>query len=123
MNDIDELIKQALCEDDARWFNELEEQSMREMVVESFRGKMRWLVVLVYFWIGTFALLAVISGIQLLRTEDPRIMLLMAVGFLFCCVSLAMLKVWYWIELSKKATIREMKRIELQLARLSARRA
>jgi hypothetical protein len=123
MNDIDELIKQALCEDDARWFNELEEQSMREMVVESFRGKMRWLVVLVYFWIGTFALLALISGIQLLRTEDPRIMLLMAVGFLFCCVSVAMLKVWYWIELSKKATIREMKRIELQLARLSARRA
>jgi hypothetical protein len=32
-----------------------------------------------------------------------------------------MMKIWYWLELNKNAVTREIKRLELQVARLSAR--
>jgi hypothetical protein len=32
-----------------------------------------------------------------------------------------MLKVWYWIEMQRIVVMREIKRVELQIARLSAR--
>lgn len=121
MNDIDDLIKRALCDDDARWFEELDEQTMREMVIDSFRGKRRWFVLIVYVFIGLFTLMAVVSAVELFRTAELAGMITWAVAFLFCCLVVAMMKIWYWMELNKNATIREMKRIELQLARLSSR--
>ena len=48
MKDIDDLIRETLSEEDSRWFDEWDEQSLTEMVVDSFRGKSRWLVILVY---------------------------------------------------------------------------
>ena len=48
MKDIDEAIRDALSEEDAKWFDELDEHSMPELVVDSFRGKRRWFVAMVY---------------------------------------------------------------------------
>ena len=121
MNDIDELIKQALCEDDAKWFDELDEQAMHEMVIDSFRGKLRWFVVLVYISVVLFTVLLAVCAWQLFRTEDVHAAMAWGFGLLFSALAVAMLKIWYWMELNKNAMIREMKRMELQLARLSAR--
>jgi hypothetical protein len=33
----------------------------------------------------------------------------------------AILKIWFWMEMHKNAVLREVKRLELQIARLAAR--
>jgi hypothetical protein len=36
-------------------------------------------------------------------------------------VGVAMLKMYFWMEMNKNVTLREMKRLELQVARLASR--
>ncbi|HEY6563481.1 MAG TPA: DUF6768 family protein, partial [Pirellulaceae bacterium] len=99
MQDIDELIRQALCDEDAKWFDQLDEQSMREMVIDSFRGKMRWLVVTVYVAVTVAALAALYCGIQFFRAPDERTMMMHGLGFLTSVLAVSLLKTWYWMEL------------------------
>ncbi|MEE8169622.1 MAG: DUF6768 family protein [Phycisphaerae bacterium] len=35
--------------------------------------------------------------------------------------AVAMLKIWYWMEMQRIVVMREIKRVELQIARLAAR--
>ena len=121
MKDIDELIRETLSKEDAQWFDEWDEQSLTEKVVASFRGKSRWLVIVVYVSILIFAVLMIIAAVRFFRADSTRDMILFATGFLFCNLSVAMLKTWYWMELNKNAVTREIKKIELQLAMLTNR--
>ena len=121
MTEVDQLIREALNEEDAKWFDELEEQSVPEMVVESFRGRTWWLVLMVYAFVLVFAVLAVLTGVQFWKAANLESEIRWGVAFLFCIATLAMLKVWYWMELNRIAVTREIKRFELQLARLSHR--
>lgn len=116
MKDIDDLIRETLSEEDSRWFDEWDDQSLTEMVVDSFRGKSRWLVILVYVSILVFVILMVIAAVQFFRAETTKEMIACATGFLFCNLAVAMLKMWYWMELNKNALSRGIKRFELQLA-------
>jgi hypothetical protein len=121
MNDIDDLIQRALNEEEAQWFDEWDEQSLTEMVVDSFRGKSRWLVIMVYVWILLFFALMLVALVSFFRAETTRQMIACATGFLFCNLAVAMLKMWYWMQLNKNAITRGIKRLELQLAQLASR--
>jgi hypothetical protein len=116
MKDIDDLIRETLSEEDSRWFDEWDEQSLTEMVVDSFRGKSRWLVILVYVSILVFAVLMLLAAVQFFRAETTKEMIACATAFLFFNLAVAMLKMWYWMELNKNALSRGIKRFELQLA-------
>ena len=48
-------------------------------------------------------------------------MLLWGGGAAIGLTALAMVKMWFWMELEKNAIVREVKRLELQVARLVAR--
>jgi hypothetical protein len=122
MKEIDQIIREAISDDeDRQWFDELDEQSVHEMVVDSFRGKSRWLVVLVYVMTGVFAGIFLFSAAKFFAADTDRQMMAWAVSAMFCCTTVAMLKIWYWMELQKNAVTREIKRFELQLARLTSR--
>ena len=43
-------------------------------------------------------------------------MILSAVALVFLLIAISMMKIWYWMELNKHAIMRELKRVELQLA-------
>ena len=75
MKDIDELIRETLSEEDSQWFDEWDEQSLTEMVVDSFRGKSRWLVILVYVSILVFVVLMLIAAVRFFRAETTREMI------------------------------------------------
>lgn len=122
MKDIDDIIREAIAnEEDKRWFDELDEQSVQERVVDSFRGKSRWLVLLVYVCIAIFACLFLFSAAKFITADTERGMIAWGVSAMFCCTAVALMKIWYWMELNKNAVTREIKRFELQLARLTSR--
>jgi len=122
MNELDRKIQEALRKEDADAAEAFgQEPSMVELMMETFRGRHRKLVWLTTTWALVFFVLAVVSGVRFFRTDDTRDMLTWAVAFIFCMSAVSMLKMWWWMEMNKNAITREVKRLELQIARLAAR--
>lgn len=121
MKDVDRLIREALSAEDAKLFDEIDEPSLPEAMLESLHGKSRWLVTWVFISIFAFVAVAAFSAFRFFHAETTHEMIGWACGFMLSFITIAMQKVWYWMELNKITVTREIKRFELQLARLSGR--
>ena len=122
MNDIDKSIRAALAAEDRELFEEYSgEQSLLEMIAESFRGRQRWLMIGMHLNMLFLVTLAVVSAIEFFRVESTRAMIAWSAGFIVGCVGTWTIKLWWWTRTDKNALTREIKRMELQIARLAAR--
>ena len=122
MNELDKKIREALRAEDADLVDDFDsEPSLFEMLFETFRGKHRWLVFMTIFWTLVFMVLAVLSVIQFFRAEETRDLVMWAAASALFLSGVSMMKVWFWMELNKNAVTREIKRLELQIARLASR--
>lgn len=122
MKDLDKKIQEALRKEDADLFEEFAgEPSMYEMIMETFRGKYRWMAVVAVFYTIVFIALFIFSAIRFFGAEETREMLMWAALCILCWFAVFVMKVWYWMELNKNALMREIKRLELQIARLAGR--
>ncbi len=122
MNELDKKIREALSAQDAELFEEIGgEQGFMEMIADTFHGRRRWMVFLVWIYLFVFTGLSVLTAIQFFQVETTRAMLAWAIGFVFCINAVAMLKMWYFMEMNRNAVTREVKRLELQIARLANR--
>ena len=122
MRDIDRKNQEALRTEDEELFSEFGgEQSIFEMVADSFRGRMRWFMA--FFAVISLAMFVamVASAIAFWRAEEIREMILYAMVSGIFGGGISMMKIWYWMELNKNTLTREIKRLELQVARLSSR--
>lgn len=123
MKDIDELITRSLTDDEATDFNRLGEQGMFEKIAETFRGKSRVLALLVVFYKVLVAGVAIYAIVQYFGATEVQQQILWSSLAIICVISAGILKIWFWMELNKNAVMREIKRLELQVARLSAERS
>lgn len=122
MNELDRKIKEALQGEDAEWMKQLEkEPSVFEMVLEIYRGKHLWLNVLTTFIMLAFLGLAIFSAVRFFNATATRDMILWASAALFFLSGVSMMKLWCWMEMNKNSITREIKRLELQVARLANR--
>ena len=122
MNDLDKKIRETLRKEDAELFEEFgAEPSLFEMAMEVFRGRNRWLTMLTAFWGLVFMVLGVLAAIKFFQTEATRDMLMWAAAFVFCMGAVSMMKLWHWMEINRNFVTREIKRVELQIARLAGR--
>ncbi len=79
------------------------------------------MVLMVWVYIFVFFGLTIMTAVQFFKVETTREMIAWAIGFVFCINAVAMLKMWYFMEMNKNAVTREVKRLELQIARLAKR--
>jgi len=122
MQDLDKKIVEALRAEDAELFREAgDEPGVFEMLLDTFRGKRRWLNMLGVVVTLTFLALGIASAVAFFRADATRDLVLWASACILCLSAVAMLKVWYWMELQRIVVMREIKRVELQIARLAAR--
>ena len=122
MNNIDAKIKRALEATDVDLADEFDgDQSMMEMVFDVFRGTQKWLTFLAIFWGLVFMAASVFGIIQLVKTQEPREHILWALGVVFCVAGVSMMKIWFWMQMNRNSILREIKRVELQVARLAAK--
>ena len=122
MKSIDDKIREALHAEDADLFREYGgEQSVMQMVGDTFRGRQRWLTVLAFVYMFAFLGLLVWMLIEFFNAETVELQLRWGLGSGACLLFHAMLKMWYWMQLNRNAVLREVKRVELQIARLAAR--
>lgn len=120
MTTIDERIKTAL-EQDTKELDTLlaNEGGLPDMISTSFKGGMRRWMVLV--WIVTFIVTVLMFWCIynfVMAGEDN-------IFWGFCSLGLMMmqiaLKQWTWLEMNRATTMREIKRLELVIATLSAK--
>ncbi|MEO8061575.1 MAG: DUF6768 family protein [Pseudomonadota bacterium] len=121
MESIDERIQKALSSEDQAFLAQMNaDGSLYRDITAMFRGHTRWLNA--FAWLLAFALfaLAVVCGWQFLVQTDLRSMQRWGVGTILAFIALGMIKLWFWMELQKVVILREIKRVELQLASLTA---
>jgi len=122
MKDIDEEIREALHKEDPELLEHYRgEQSIPQMVIDSFRSRHRWLVVVAFTEATVLSLLEFVVAYKFFHAESTREMIAWATGFVSFLFVIAMIKIWYWMELNKNSLAREIKRVELELANLSRR--
>ncbi len=122
MNELDKKIQEALRAEDAELFKDFaEEPSVFEMLMETCRGRHRWLNILGAFWTLVFLVLGIVAGVKFFGAESTRDIVMWASGCIVCVSAVSMLKIWYFLEMNKNAVTREIKRLELQIARMAAR--
>jgi len=121
MESIDERIQKALSSEDQAFLARMDSDgSLYRDIAATFRGHTRWLNALAILF--AFALLAVgvVCGWQFATQTDMRSMQLWGAGTTLSFLALGLIKLWFWMELQKVAIVRELKRVELQLASLTA---
>jgi len=123
MNTLDQAIRQALSTEDAEFLAKLDKESPLDEVLHTFTG--RWAILNVFAAIITFAAFGffVYAMVQITQTEDVRATILWASAAIVSAMFVAILKIWFWMEMHRNQILREVKRVELQVARLAARSA
>ncbi len=121
MNDLDSDIREALKSNGKNGFDQSQADSLHEMIVGSFRGRTRWMVVLSWLAIAAFAAAMIYAGRVFFDARTVQDQIMYATMFLGAGVAVMVIKLWYWILMTRNATGREIKRLELRICELLTR--
>ncbi len=119
---IDDKIKQALEAEDAEVYAQFaEEPSLLAQSLELLRTRNRWLNSMVIVVVAMFMGIGIYSLWRFAMAHETKALIGWAMSFGFSMAVVGTLKIWAWMEIEKNCTIREIKRLELQVARLTQR--
>ncbi|WP_242118749.1 DUF6768 family protein [Aestuariivivens sediminicola] len=121
MEDIDQLIKDTLSEEEAKFYDALDEQNVFQMLGGLFKGKNSWLALLLNIIIAIVFGLLIYCIIKTFDTDNTNDLILWVGGVILCFFMISMLKLYMWMQMHRNALMREMKRMELQISSLSGR--
>lgn len=124
MTNIDDAIRQSLSAEDAKLLETYAgEEPIHRQVLSTLSGRFGPLnaggsvVGLAAFVFGIWAVWKMVEAVAV------RDMLLWGGGAALAFLMVAMIKLWFLMEMQKNAIIREVKRLELQIARLPTPRS
>ncbi len=121
MDELDKKIAEALSGEDRELMAHFGEQGLFGQVGGLFSGKLAWLSMVTFvFALAAFAV-GVYAAWKFTTSNDPVTMLRW--GALAWCglMSVIMIKLWSWMRMESNRVIRDIKRVELQVARISKR--
>lgn len=122
MKQIDDAIRQALSAEDAEALERYAtEPSLLQRLLEAFSGRLALLNALALVLGFALAGIGFYSAWRFMSEPDVVGMLKWGGATGLAALCLIATKLWFWSELRSNAVIREVKRLELQVARLAAR--
>lgn len=121
LEDIDELIKETLTEEEAQFYDSLEEQNIFISMLGIFSGKNGWLMIIMSIVQVLFFGVFVYAAIQFFNTDITNELIHWGVIGIVCMIASAMLKIYGWMRIEQKSTVREIKRIEVLVSSLSGK--
>jgi len=123
MEEIDKLIKETLTTEEAKFYDELEEQNLLGMVGGLFKGKLKWILILMNV-VNIIAFVGFIyCVVQFVNTDITNELIKWGVFGVVLLMMISMLKLFAWMQMDKNALLREIKRLELQISALSSKLA
>ena len=121
MEDIDKLIKETLTQEEAKFYDELDEQNLFQMLGGLFKGKNSWLALIMNIINALVFGLLIYCIIQTFDVEKTNDLILWVGGVILCFLTMSMLKIYMWMQIHRNALTREIKRLELQISSLSSK--
>lgn len=117
--EIDKLITESLSRDEAEFYNMLDEQNIFAMWDSVYAGKNKWIAIIMSIFIVLFVAAAIYSGYIFFTAELSSVEMIRygAEMFIFMMFT-AFLKLWLWNQMDKQSILRELKRVEFQIALL-----
>ncbi|OSY89094.1 hypothetical protein WH52_00070 [Tenacibaculum holothuriorum] len=121
IEDIDKLIKETLTEEEAKFYDELEEQNIWQMMFGIFKGKNSWINIVISIVQLLWFVLFIYCAIQFFNTNETNELIRWGIFGSLSLMASSMLKFYTWMQMDKKALLREIKRLELQVSSLSGK--
>lgn len=121
MEDIDKLIKETLTREEAKFYDELDEQNVFQMLSGVFSGKNKWLIILINFFQLVFVGLFIYCAVQFFNTDETNGLIRWGIFGSLSLMAQSMLKFYTWLQMDKNALLREIKRLELQVSSLASK--
>jgi hypothetical protein len=117
MANLDRAIRDALSKEDAEFLARFEDRGPINEALGTFAG--RWGAMNVFAAIITFGVFGVFvyCAWNVFTVTDVRETVIWTAGALWAAIAVAMLKMYFWMEMNKNVVLREIKRLELQIAR------
>lgn len=121
IEEIDKLIKETLTQEETKFYNDLDEQNVFQMVFGLFKGKNKWIMILMNVMTVVFFGLFIYCIVQFFNTDETKELIKWATGTIVFLIGVSMLKIFAWMQMDKNALLRELKRLELQVSSLSGK--
>jgi len=118
MSKLDKRIEEALQAEDRALMNQLGEQGLLGQFGGLFRGKMAWITVVTLAAGLVMTVIGFYAAWKFATIEDTNTMLRWAGLAWFGLMVQMMIKQWSWMRMETNRVLREVKRLELQMARL-----
>ncbi len=108
MTEFDDRIRQALRAESDNVWKDVEEQGLFEQALGVMRGKHKFLTVVANAVMVLFFAMTVYSVVRFFGAETTRMQIVWSVGFLTSNMVVAMMKLWFWMQMDKNTVIREV---------------
>lgn len=116
MTTFETRLKDQLSAEDEAFLKNLEGgESLIGQLGSTFTGPLKLWTGLAFGLTFVFFALAAWSAFQIVESAEVREMIFWLAVFMFSLLSVAMLKMWFWMRMNHLALLRELKRIELRL--------
>ncbi|MCB9839136.1 MAG: hypothetical protein H6813_07350 [Phycisphaeraceae bacterium] len=120
-DDLDRKIQHALSAEDAELFGEGGEMAMFEMMIGSFKSRTRGWMIYAMVMTTVFTVIMFYCIYRAFTAPENDVRILWCLGVLFAGIPTGMLKLWWFMQMDKHNVLREIKRVELQIATLASR--
>ena len=117
MRDVDELIDEALDAEERELLRTLDEPGFFRQASGVFSGPTGWINVVMMFWSAVLFIAGVWAGWRFFEASEPVTQLRWGLPAMLLLVFAGMLKMALIPRLESNRLLREVKRLELQLAR------
>ena len=122
MEEIDKLIKETLTQEEVKFYDELEEQNVFQMMFGIFKGKNSWINIVISIVQLAWFVVFIYCAIQFLNTDETNELIRWGIYGSLSIMASSMLKFYTWMQMDKNALLREMKRLEIQISSLSSKK-
>ncbi len=118
MNHLDQQIQDAL-QLASEMPDRQEESSLTQDILDTFHGKHRGLMIISWIKMIVIGLLVYFCIYQFFQQDTIMGMIAYATATLICLLSASAILLFIWIRMNHNTTVREIKRLELQVALLT----
>jgi fatty acid desaturase len=123
MTELDDKIRKALEETGIESPEFSNDDSLRSLISDAYAGRLRWIVVWMTLWQLVFFGVWIWSAFRFFDVTGVEDKILWATIFLMSGMMTSMLKMMQWMLMNRNRVLREVKRLELEVARLGKKLA
>lgn len=121
MDDLDRKIEAALNAEDRALLEQFGEQHLIAQAFSVFTGKQGWIALVATVMTFVIFAAAVYCGWKFYNAAEALEATRWGAGAILLMIMTGFLKIWFWMRMESNRVLREVKRLELQMARMQGK--